>query len=183
MSGQPHGEDGLTDMQRRFVEEYVVDLYPMGAAIRAGYAPNSAKQTAYDLRHSPEYAHVQDAIAVALAQRSMRTQVDADYVVRNLTEVVDRCMQARPVLVRDGKRWVQATQDGKAVWQFDAKGANGALTLLGKHLGMYVDRKEITLPGGTGVLAVPIPPTSEQWAATAVTQQASLVRKPEGNEQ
>lgn len=170
MSDEPKD---LTEKQKAFVAEYLKDLCGGHAAIRAGYSPRTARQTAHDLLTDPEYAHVKDAVDEAMAQRSMRTQVDADYVVRNLTEVVDRCMQRAPVMVRDGRRMVQATDDeGRDVWQFDAKGANGALTLLGKHLGMYVEKKEITLPQGTGVLAVPV--ASEHWAAAVAAQQAAL---------
>ena len=35
----------LTDKQRRFVEEYLVDLNATQAAIRAGYSKRTARQT------------------------------------------------------------------------------------------------------------------------------------------
>lgn len=37
---------------------------------------------------------------------------------------------------------------------------------------------EHTTPGGTGVLAVPLAPTSEQWAAGASAQQQELTARP-----
>jgi phage terminase small subunit len=36
--------DALTAKQRRFVEEYLVDLNAKQAAIRAGYSPDTARQ-------------------------------------------------------------------------------------------------------------------------------------------
>lgn len=169
----------LTPLQARFCDEYIKDLCGSHAAIRAGYSVRTARQTAHELLHDESYAHVQDAVARSLAEQRIRLQVDADYVIRNLTAVVDRCMQRAPVMVKDGKDWVQAKdEEGRDIWQFDAKGANGALTLLGKHLGMYIDKKEITLPQGTGVLAVPLPIDAAQWASAAKAQQDALTRKP-----
>ena len=170
--------DGLTDKQALFVLEYLKDKSGKYAAIRAGYSPNSAKQIACELLK--EGHPVADAVEVALAEQAVRTQADADYVIRNLRQIVERTMQRAPVMVKDGKDWVQATDDeGNHIWQFDAKGANQALTLIGKHLGMYLDRKEITVPQGTGVLAVPVPVDSAQWASAAKAQQDALTRKPE----
>ena len=39
----------LTDKQKRFVEEYLVDLSATQAAIRAGYSAKTAEQQAYKL--------------------------------------------------------------------------------------------------------------------------------------
>jgi len=40
--------DGLTDKQRRFVEEYIKDQNGAAAARRAGYDENSARQMAHE---------------------------------------------------------------------------------------------------------------------------------------
>jgi phage terminase small subunit len=34
-------------------------------------------------------------------------------------------------------------EDGNDVWEFDSAGANKALELLGRHLALFVDRKEL----------------------------------------
>jgi len=44
----------LNARQQRFVNEYRIDRNATAAAIRAGYAPSNAKQTAYKLMQSPE---------------------------------------------------------------------------------------------------------------------------------
>jgi len=74
----------LTAKQRRFVEEYLVDLNATQAAIRAGYSPRSAKQTAAALLLKP---HVQAAISALQSERTQRTQIDADYVLQRLVEI------------------------------------------------------------------------------------------------
>jgi phage terminase small subunit len=171
-------ERAFTDKQRRFIEEYPVDLNATAAAIRAGYTDGPGiRQTAHDLMADPD---IVEAIAADMLERSKRVNVTKDYVLTNLMEIVERCMQRAPVMVKVGKSWEQATDDdGNHIWQFDAKGANTALTLLGKHLGLYIERRELILPKGTGVLAVPLAPTSAQWAAGAEQQQAALVARPD----
>ena len=39
----------MTDKQKRFVEEYLIDLNATQAAIRAGYSPNRASEQAHQL--------------------------------------------------------------------------------------------------------------------------------------
>lgn len=80
-------------------------------------------------------AEVRDAIQQAMSDRADRTKVDVDFVVNGAREVFERCLQKRAVMVRRGKEFVHATdEDGRHVWQFDAKGANGALGILAKHV-------------------------------------------------
>ncbi|MCO7513725.1 terminase small subunit [Pseudomonas guariconensis] len=74
----------LTAKQQRFVVEYLVDLNATQAAIRAGYAPARAREQAYQLMKKPE---VKAAIEKAMAERSKRLKVDADYVLQRLVEI------------------------------------------------------------------------------------------------
>lgn len=94
--------DGLRDKQRRFVEEYLIDLNATQAAIRAGYAPKSAEVTGHKLLRN---AKVAAKLAEAQEARSKRTQVDADWVLRRLTDeatadladIIDDAGSLRPV--------------------------------------------------------------------------------------
>lgn len=128
----------LTPKQQRFVDEYLIDLNATAAAIRAGYSERTARQAGAENLSKPVIAA---AILDAQAQRAGRTQITADYVLSNLQEVVERCMQRAPVMVRRGREVVQATdEEGRHVWQFNAKSAVAALGFLGKHLGLFVER-------------------------------------------
>ena len=130
----------LTPKQEAFVAEYLVDLSATQAAIRAGYSAKRADAIGYENLRKPEIA---EAIEQAKAARAERVEVTADYVLRNLTEVVERCLQRAPVMTMRGREVVQVTDDeGRHVWKFDAKGANGALNLLGQHLGLYRQKHE-----------------------------------------
>ena len=72
---------------------------------------------------------VQAAIAKAMAERAQRTEITADYVLNNLRNIAERCM-----LEED----------------FNPAGANKALELLGKHLGLWTDKQETVLTGPGG---------------------------------
>lgn len=73
----------LNDKQRRFAEEYIVDLNATQAAIRAGYSAKTAKQQGQRLLTNVD---VQRHLSAAQAERSKRTKVDADWVLQRLTE-------------------------------------------------------------------------------------------------
>ncbi len=127
----------LTPKQRRFVEEYLVDLNATQAAIRARYSERTAQEQGSRLLSK---AMVQVAVAKAMAERSRRTKITSDYVLAGLQEIAERTMQRVPVLDRLGNETGQ--------WTFKAGAATRAFELMGKHLGMFVDRHEHSGPGG-----------------------------------
>lgn len=73
----------MTPKQQRFVEEYLVDLNASAAARRAGYAAKRADQQALENLRKPEIAA---AVAAAQQERSERTKIDADWVLRRLAQ-------------------------------------------------------------------------------------------------
>jgi phage terminase small subunit len=137
----------LTPKQSRFVELYIVSLNATQAYKDAYGCSEEAA-----LRSGPRLlgnVGVGRAIATAKAARAERTAVTQDYVLANLTEVVERCLQRAPVMVRQGREMVQLKDDeDRDVWQFDARGAVASLNLLGKHLAMFTDRQELSGPFG-----------------------------------
>jgi phage terminase small subunit len=133
----------LTAKQLRFVEEYLVDLNAAAAARRAGYSDRAADRQGYENLRKPE---IQEAIEAAQAERAGRVEISQNYVIENLTEIVERCMERAPVMVREGRHMVQMKDDeDRDVWRFDSKGAVAALTLLGKHLGMFRDKPNLNV--------------------------------------
>lgn len=63
----------LTEKQQRFVEEYLIDLNATQAAIRAGYSAKTADQQGSRMLANVK---VQQAISVAMAERSKRTGIN-----------------------------------------------------------------------------------------------------------
>jgi phage terminase small subunit len=129
----------MTKKQMRFVEEYLIDLNATQAALRAGYK----ETTAYcqGQRMLSKNVEVKKAIAAALAKRAKKSEITAEYVLSNLQLVVERCLQRAPVVNFKGSQ-VQ-DEEGRDVWSFNAPGANKALELLGKHLGMFTEKVDL----------------------------------------
>ena len=127
----------MTDKQKRFITEYLIDLSATQAAIRAGYSAKTAYSIGQRLLKNVE---VKEAINSAIKEREARTEITADYVLTNLREIVERCMQKQPVFTKGE----QATDEqGRNVWTFNARDAIKALELLGKNLGLFIDKTEI----------------------------------------
>ncbi len=138
------GKTKLTDKQKRFVEEYLIDLNATQAAIRTGYSEKTAYSIGQENLKKPE---VQTAIQEAQNKRSERVQISQDDVLRDLMELRDMCMGRKSVIVTDT---VKNNQEGTVntvdnhVYAFEPAGANKALELLGKHLGMFKERVDLT---------------------------------------
>ena len=74
----------MTKKQKRFVEEYLIDLNATQAAIRAGYSPATAKEIGCENLTKP---NISEAIAKAMAERSRRTGVNQDRVLQELAKI------------------------------------------------------------------------------------------------
>ncbi len=131
----------LTPKQKKFCEEYIVDLNATQAAIRAGYSKRTANEQG---SQNLAKLSIQETIQELMAQRSKRTEITADYVLTNLKEVAERCMQKKPVLNSGGN------ETGK--FRFEYAGANKALELLGRHLGMFTDKVEHRGQGSVNII-------------------------------
>ena len=134
---------GLTSKRKRFVEEYLVDLNATQAAIRTGYSPKTADVQGCRLLTN---ARVQAAIVEAQDRRSERVEVDQDYVILGLKENKERAMQQVAVVDKDGKETGEFAYNGAV--------ANRSLELLGKHIGMFVERHELTGKDGAPLITI-----------------------------
>jgi len=142
MANKKPKRGGLNEKQRRFVAEYLIDLNATQAAIRAGYSRHTAKSQGQRLLTNVAIAA---AVGTKTQKQIEKLDISADYVLRGLKEVGERCMTRVPVMVRDGRHLVQKTdENGEGVWEFDSAGANRALELLGKHLALFTDKLALT---------------------------------------
>lgn len=143
----------MTKKQKRFVEEYMIDLNATQAAIRAGYKPSAAYSIGSENLRKPE---IKAAIDKAIAERSKRTGINQDRIIRELarigfakiTDVADRktgeikedaseddlaCIQS--IKVKPGEFGTE-----REVKMYDKR---SALVDLGKHLGMFRDNLRV----------------------------------------
>lgn len=79
----------LTAKQRRFVEEYLIDLNATQAAIRAGYSENTAGAIGHENLNKPE---IVEALAAHMQKRSQETGIDALWVLLEARKVYDRAL-------------------------------------------------------------------------------------------
>ena len=172
----------LNEKQQRFVDEYLVDLNATQAAIRAGYSSNRASEIGYQLLHKTTVAA---AVARAMAERSRRTGIIADRVLRELARVAfldpakvinmdtaevlpDVAEDDRAVLSGVKVKYVPHTgvdKDGNLIVETaierEVKFCDKlkALDMLAKHLGMYDKDVGTGETGQTGVVMLPdVPP-------------------------
>lgn len=127
----------LTPKQERFVQEYLVDLNGTQAAIRAGYSKHTAHVIATENLRKPKIAL---KVAEAMAQRAASTELTAEWIVERLVENANRAMEAEPV--RD------AMGNPIGIYRYEGSVANKALELLGKHLGIFLDKIQHSGPDG-----------------------------------
>lgn len=145
----------LTAKQKKFVEEYLIDLNATQAAIRAGYSTESAKEIGCENLTKP---NVKAEIDKAIAERSRRTGINQDRVLRELAKIAfvnpgDVINLNQATVKSDAKEEDLAaiasvkiknipTEDGE-ITEREIKLCDKlkALDLLGKHLGIY-DKKD-----------------------------------------
>jgi phage terminase small subunit len=125
----------LTDQQKLFCQEYIVDLNATQAAIRAKYSEDSASQQGSRLLSIDK---VQDYVSKLQDERSNRVSVTADDVLKDLLYLKDVCLGKEEITVTDSDGSLTTTK------VFKEAGANKALESLGKHLKMFTDRVEQT---------------------------------------
>lgn len=122
----------LNEKQKQFCEEYIIDLNGTQAAIRAGYSSKTANEQAAQLLAK---LSIQEYICKLKNKRSERVRYSQDELMRDILEVKNRCMQANPVIDKEGNE--------TGIWKFDSNGANKALDMLAKHVGFYeTDNKQ-----------------------------------------
>lgn len=74
----------MTDKQKRFCDEYLIDLNATQAAIRAGYSEKRASELGYQLLQKTT---VQEYIQKRKADRVERTEITQDFVLRELMAI------------------------------------------------------------------------------------------------
>ena len=136
----------MNEKQEIFVREYLKDFNGTRAYKEAyGCNEESARRLASRLLTKVD---IQQAIKEQANKRLDEIDVDVAYIVSNIKEVTERCMQKKPVMYFDkiDKEWKQETamvekEDGsvreEGVWTFQAGNALKGLELLGKYKAIF----------------------------------------------
>lgn len=185
----------LTAKQRTFAAEYLIDMNATQAAVRAGYSKKNADKIGSQLLGK---TRVSAEIAAQMKAREQRTHITQDRVLRELARIAffdlrklyraDGSMKAMHELddeaaaVLAGVDVVEAVEkesgdDGNIkctpVYTKKAKIPDkvAALALAMKHLGMLVDKTEITGKDGGPVMI------DESARAARMSQLIALAQK------
>jgi phage terminase small subunit len=130
--------DKLTDKQKRFCDEYLVDLNGTQAAIRAGYSARSARQIA-DRNMSND--DIRKYIDERMAEKEKQLIADQDEVLKYLTNVLRGTSQSEIVVVENiGDFTSEARRIQKAP---DEKERLKAAELLGKRYNLFSDKMKV----------------------------------------
>lgn len=114
----------LSKKMELFVEEYFVDLNASKACLRAGYKTQAPNRMASKLLNHPLVA---EAIRQRTEERKEETKLSAEYVITKLIAIAERNEEGNPTA------------------------ALRSLEMLGKTLGLFKDRQEISGPDGEAI--------------------------------
>lgn len=140
----------LSEKQKRFVQEYLVDLNATQAAVRAGYSEKTAEAIGYENLRKPQIRAeiekrqktlqskleitqervLQELAAIGFARGTDYANVIAGCVVVNDTEQLTDAQKAAIIGIKQTKEGVEIKLADKG----------RALELLAKHLGLLAER-------------------------------------------
>lgn len=128
----------MTEKQKRFVDEYLIDLNATQAAVRAGYSAKTAKQIGQENLTKPD---LRDYIDEQLKKLHDEKTADAKEVIEYLTSVMRGQSTAEIVVVEGEGEGCSAARTMKKAP--DEKERLRAAELLGKRFGIFTDKAEI----------------------------------------
>ncbi len=105
----------LTNKQKQFCKEYIIDLNSTQAAIRAGYKENNANRIGSE---NLTKLDIQKEVQKLMDKRNKKVQISAEDVLKGILDVIDR----------------NRGEDDKTVLK--------GYELLGKHLKLFTDKVE-----------------------------------------
>lgn len=117
--------NNLTVKQRRFAEEYLVDFNGSAACLRAGYQTKYPNRTASELLRNPGVRAAIDAVTL---QNASKHALKPDYVINKIQKTIEKA---------------EMDNNHNAVLR--------GCELLARHLGMFIERTEISGPDGDAI--------------------------------
>lgn len=147
----------MTKKQKRFVEEYLIDLNATQAAIRSGYSPDTANEQGSRLLAN---VSVKNEVTKAMAERSRRTGINQDRVLLELAKIAlvnfGKVINIEDATIRkdameedlaavQSVKVKKSCSDTGSMMEREVRMADKvrALELLGRHLGMWNDKLQV----------------------------------------
>lgn len=127
----------MKDRQRRFADEYLIDLNAEAAAVRAGYSPRYARGNAYKLVAK---SGIKEYIEKRMAEKESELIADQNEVLRYLTAVMRGESTSEEIIVEgigDGRSKARKLKKTPS-----EKDRLKAAELIGKRYGLFTDKIE-----------------------------------------
>ena len=127
----------MKDRQRRFADEYLIDLNAEAAAVRAGYSPRYARGKAYKLVAK---SGIKEYIEKRMAEKESELIADQNEVLRYLTAVMRGESTSEEIIVEgigDGRSKARKLEKTPS-----EKDRLKAAELIGKRYGLFTDKIE-----------------------------------------
>ena len=169
----------LTDKQKMFCEEYLIDFNSTQAAIRAGYSEKTARAIGCE---NLTKLDIQDYLTKLKAERAERVRISQDDVVRELSHIafddIKNYLKFKTEKVKvdevDGKpiydyKTIVDVKDSQTIdtrniqevaiapngaFKFKLYGKDDALVNLGRHLGIFNDKLNLTGEEGASEIKI-----------------------------
>jgi phage terminase small subunit len=140
----------VTEKQKRFCDEYLIDLNATQAAIRAGYSPNGINKRVSRMMANDG---IQEYIKKRLAEKEDALIAKQDEVLQTLTRVLRRqemdtvvvtCKERRSGYDENGKKVIVEKEVPQLVQvPTRVSDLNKAAELLGKRYGLYAEKVDL----------------------------------------
>jgi len=158
----------LTAKQKRFIDEYLIDLNATQAAIRSGYSEKTAEAIGFENLRKPK---IEAEVRRRMKDREKRTEVTQDRVLKELAKIafsdIKDFLEFKTAETKigendDGDPIIDyqtiinlkdsADVDGSLISEVQLKDGTlkfklhdkmAALDKIGKHLGMFTDKVEV----------------------------------------
>ena len=125
-------DNGLTPAQEAYCRGRSLGMSKIEALEMAGAVPDS-KNKKWDTIPAVQN-RIQQLSEMVTENSILKNGLDRGWVISRLMTVTERCMQAEPVLDKDG--------NPTGEYKFDSGGANRALELLGKTMRMFEGKEK-----------------------------------------
>lgn len=140
----------MTEKQKRFCDEYLIDLNAKQAAIRAGYSEKTAYSIGAENLKKPE---LQEYIQKRLAEKEEALIAKQDEVLKTLTRIMRReepetvvvvCKKHKSHYDDSGKKVIDDIEEPVTVpIPTKVSDANKAAEMLGRYYSLFTDRTQI----------------------------------------
>ena len=128
----------LSEKQRRFVDEYLIDLNATQAAIRAGYSEKTANEMG---AQNLAKLSIKSEIEKRINDRKERTQITQDKVLKDIELIKQDAMRTK----------IDASGNTEMI---NHSAALKACELQGKHLAMFTDKQDVNLNGSLAITKI-----------------------------